>query len=123
MTIENLQALCKTFPGVSEDVKWGHDLCFCVGGKMFLVVGLDESPTTASFKVTDEAFEEMCGREGFGPAPYLARHKWVHADNLNRLKTGEWEAMARQSYMLVKAKLPAKVRDSLNSQEHGETAD
>lgn len=113
MTIENLQALCKNLPGVTEDVKWGHDLCFCVGGKMFLVVGLDESPTTASFKVTDEEFEEMCSREGFEPAPYLARYKWVHADNLNRLQPTEWERYARQSYLLVKAKLPAKVRKEL----------
>jgi predicted DNA-binding protein (MmcQ/YjbR family) len=54
MNIEEVQSLCKQLPGVTEDIKWGSDLCFSVGGKMFLVTGLNQSPITASFKVTDE---------------------------------------------------------------------
>jgi predicted DNA-binding protein (MmcQ/YjbR family) len=43
---------------------------------MFLVIGLDSSPTSASFKVTEEEFEEMTNSTGFQPAPYVARYKW-----------------------------------------------
>jgi predicted DNA-binding protein (MmcQ/YjbR family) len=27
--------LCRSLPGVTEDVKWENDLIFSVGGKMF----------------------------------------------------------------------------------------
>jgi predicted DNA-binding protein (MmcQ/YjbR family) len=64
MNIEEIQNLCKQLPGVTEDIKWGSDLCFSVGGKMFLVAGLELSPVTASFKVTDEQFEEMSSKPG-----------------------------------------------------------
>jgi len=45
--------------GVTEDIKCGSDLCFSVGGKIFLVTGLEQLPITASFKVADEQFEEL----------------------------------------------------------------
>jgi predicted DNA-binding protein (MmcQ/YjbR family) len=46
MNIEEVQSLCNQLPGVTEDIKWGSDLCFSVGGKMFLVTGLEQSPIT-----------------------------------------------------------------------------
>jgi predicted DNA-binding protein (MmcQ/YjbR family) len=67
MNIEEVQSLCKQLPGVTEDIKWGSDLCFSVGGKMFLVTALEQSPITASFKVTDEQFEELSVKPGFKP--------------------------------------------------------
>ena len=42
MTIEEIQKICKSLHSVTEDIKWEHDLCFCIGGKMFVVVGLDQ---------------------------------------------------------------------------------
>ena len=113
MQLEELRTLCKKFKAVTEDVKWGHDLCFCVGGKMFLVAGLDEHPTTASFKVLDEEFEEMCQKEGFSPAPYMARNKWVKIDDISRMKKKEWEHYAKQSYDYVKSKLTKKLQKEL----------
>ncbi len=41
MNLEHLRKYCLSFPGVTEDVKWGNDLCFCVGEKMFCVTGVD----------------------------------------------------------------------------------
>lgn len=113
MTIEDLQELCRQLPGTTESIKWEHDLCFCVADKMFLVVGLDASPVTASFKVEPEAFEEMSTRAGFTPAPYLARYKWVAVDDINRSSPADWEMYARQSYRLVAEKLPKKVRQEI----------
>ena len=113
MTIEDIQAICEQLPGVTKDVKWGHDLCFNLGDKMFLVIGLDSSPTSASFKVTEEEFEEMANSTGFQPAPYVARYKWVFTDDINRLSKKKWEHYIRQSYELVKAKLPKKKRNQL----------
>lgn len=110
MNIEDLQSICKALPAVAEDIKWGNDLVFSVGGKMFCVAGLDQSPTSASFKVKDEEFEEMCSREGFKPAPYVAKYKWIWLDDISRMNKKEWQHYAKQSYELVKAKLSAKAK-------------
>ena len=115
MNIEELQQLCKSLPNVTEDIKWGNDLCFCIGGKMFCVVGLNQSPTSASFKVLDEEFEEMSTKKGFIPAPYVARYKWVLAEDINILSVKEWQHYVTQSYTLVKDKLPAKIKKELNA--------
>ena len=113
MELEDLQKLCKKLKAVTEDVKWGHDLCFCIGEKMFLVAGLDEHPTSASFKVLDDEFEEMCQREGFIPAPYMAKNKWVKIDDISRMNKKEWEHYLTQSYELVKGRLTKKLRTDL----------
>jgi len=113
MSIEEIQNICRQLPAVTEDIKWEHDLVFTVGKKMFCVVGLDQSPTTASFKVKDEEFEEICNRPGFKPAPYVAKYKWVWIDNIDKMKRADWEKYLKQSYELVKNKLPLKLRKQL----------
>lgn len=101
-----------TLPAVTEDVKWDNDLVFSVGGKMFCVTSLDP-PFKVSFKVPDHDFDEVSARNGFMPAPYLARAKWVLVTDLNTLKPKEWEFFIRQSYELVKLKLTRKSRKDL----------
>ena len=113
MNIEDLQAICKGLPSVTEDIKWGNDLVFSIGGKMFCVAGLNQSPATASFKVTDNEFDEMCDRDGFKPAPYVAKYKWVWIDDISKMNKTEWKKYIKQSYNLVKDKLPAKTKKQL----------
>jgi predicted DNA-binding protein (MmcQ/YjbR family) len=108
MTLEELRNICLQMDDVTEDIKWGHDICFSIGGKMFLVTSADSSPAGASFKVPDEDFDTLTEREGFKPAPYLARHKWVYVDDINLAGKKEWKQFAGQSYELVKAKLRGK---------------
>jgi predicted DNA-binding protein (MmcQ/YjbR family) len=108
MNIEMLRDYCLSLPDVTEDFKWESDLCFSVGGKMFCVTA-DDVEGGVSFKVRDEEFREMTHeREGIIPAPYLARHKWVYVLDFPWLTDGEWEHYIRQSYELVKDKLPKK---------------
>jgi predicted DNA-binding protein (MmcQ/YjbR family) len=111
MDIEALREFCLTLPHVTEDVKWGNDLCFCIAEKMFCVTGLNDS-SQISFKVRDEEFEEVSSRKGFSPAPYVARYKWVLADT-SAMSRKDTEHFIRQSYDLVKAKLPKKLREKL----------
>jgi predicted DNA-binding protein (MmcQ/YjbR family) len=113
MTVEDIQSISKELPSVTEGIKWEHDLVFSIGGKMFCVVGLDQSPTTASFKVRDDQFEEMCSREGFKPAPYVAKYKWVWIDDIRKMSKKEWQQFVKQSYDLVKDKLPTKTKKQL----------
>src|SRR4249920_3417099 len=110
MNVEDIQQICRQLPGVTEDVKWGNDLVFSIGGKMFCVAGLNQSPTTASFKVTDEEFDEMCNRPGFKPAPYVAKYKWVWIEDINKMKKSDWKKYLHQSYDLVKNKLSTKLK-------------
>ena len=41
MDPEAFRADCLSFPGVTEDLKWEHDLVFSVGKKMFAVLVLE----------------------------------------------------------------------------------
>ncbi|MDP2386242.1 MAG: MmcQ/YjbR family DNA-binding protein [Bacteroidota bacterium] len=113
MTIEDLQSICKPLKGVTQDIKWEDHLCFNVGEKMFLVISPDTVPVSASFKVSDEEFEELSAKKGFMPAPYLARYKWVHLDNISRLSKKQWEKYISQSYYLIASKLPSKTKKIL----------
>ena len=113
MNIETLRELCRSLPAVTEDIKWGHDLCFSVAGKMFCVAGLD-GPLTVSFKVRDDEFDEVSNSPGMRPAPYVARYKWVLVEEIDKLGRKEWEHYVKQSYELVKAKLPKKL-----ARQHG----
>ncbi len=112
MNIEDLRKLCSSLPAVTEDIKWGNDLVFSIGGKMFCVTSL-ESPFTCSFKVKDEEFEELSNQNGFMPAPYIARAKWVLVTDPSKLNKREWEKYIKQSYELVKMKLTKKLRQKL----------
>lgn len=113
MDIEAIRSICKKLPYVTEGVKWGADLCFMVGEKMFCVTNL-EGPLSASFKVKDEEFGEMSARTGIIPAPYVARYKWVMVQNPKALSKKEWEFYIKQSYELVKAGLSKKIRDKIS---------
>lgn len=113
MNIEDLQTICRELASITEDIKWEHDLAFSIGGKMFCVIGLDQSPTSASFKVTDEEFEEICSWPGFKPAPYVAKYKWVLIEDISKMKKTDWKRYVQQSYDLVKTKLPVKLKKQL----------
>ncbi len=114
MDIEWIRNTCNQLAGVTEDIKWEHDLCFSVGNKMFLVIGIDSSPVTASFKVRDEKFDEISNREYFKPAPYMARNKWVFIEDINKISKKEWAQFIQQSYEMVKLKLPKKLQESIS---------
>ncbi|HYG49703.1 MAG TPA: MmcQ/YjbR family DNA-binding protein [Flavobacteriales bacterium] len=111
MNIEDLRKMCLGLPHVTEDIKWGHDLCFCIGEKMFCVTGI-EGPLKVSFKVKDEEFHDMAARPHIVPAPYVARYKWVLVEEPHALNAKEWEHYVSQSYSLVKENLSKKVLDS-----------
>ena len=106
-----MRAICRTLPNVTEDIKWGHDLCFCVWGKMFTVVNL-ERPHSIAFKCTPETFGELIERPGIIPAPYMARNMWVQEQELGEvLDRRELETLVRTSYDLVVAKVPKSTRE------------
>lgn len=112
MDIDQLRTFCLSLPAVTEDVKWDNDLVFSIGGKMFCVASLDP-PFKCSFKVEDDKFEELITTQGFVPAPYMARAKWVSVTEPGKLKKMDWHSYLEKSYELVKAKLTKKARQEL----------
>ncbi len=51
--------------------------------------------------------------EGFKPAPYVAKYKWVLIEDVSKINKADWKKYIRQSYALVKEKLPAKIKNQL----------
>ncbi|MEO6168685.1 MAG: MmcQ/YjbR family DNA-binding protein [Chitinophagales bacterium] len=113
MDIEILRSICLKQEGATEDIKWGNDLCFCIAEKMFCVAGL-QPPLQISFKVKDDEFDELINKQGIIPAPYVARYKWVLAQDVNLFTKKQWEHYIRQSYELVKSKLSKKQLNKFN---------
>ena len=111
---EQVRQFCLNLPHVEEGIKWDHDLTFMIAGKMFAVLALHpEATQRLSLKCTPDRFGELLEIDGVVPAPYLARYHWVALSHWNALPRNELEALLRQSYQLVRAKLPARVRKEL----------
>jgi predicted DNA-binding protein (MmcQ/YjbR family) len=122
MDLDALRKLCLSFPGVTEQIQWGDDLLFKVGGKMFALTNLEPAPVWLSFKVDPELFPELTERPSVIPAPYLARAKWVALESRDAIALTELAGLLRASYELVAAKLPRKTRESLLNVKHPKTA-
>jgi predicted DNA-binding protein (MmcQ/YjbR family) len=106
MNVEAIRAFCLAFPNATEKLQWGDDLCFKVGGKIFVMLGLDNP--RLCFKCTPDTFAELIEREDFRPAPYVGRYKWVMMDRLDAAGDAELKDLIRQSFEMVAAKAPKK---------------
>lgn len=111
MTIESIRAFCKTLAYVAEDVKWGDNLCFLIGGKMFAITCLDQTAAhKLSFKCTPEKFIDLVEVQGVVQAPYMARNHWVALERFDALRDAEIKELVSESYVMVKGKLPRSVQ-------------
>jgi predicted DNA-binding protein (MmcQ/YjbR family) len=113
MDFEAAKAVCRSLPGCTEDIKWGADLVFSVGDKMFAVTGNEAPSEGMSFKVEDERFLELTDRPGIIPAPYLARARWVRVQAGAALGDEEAAALLRRSWELVFGKLTRKLQHEI----------
>jgi predicted DNA-binding protein (MmcQ/YjbR family) len=115
MNVDWLRELCLSFPGATEQIQWGYDLLFKVGGKMFAVTPLEPAPVCLSFKASPENFAELTERPNVIPAPYLARAQWVALQTRDALPPEELARLLRESYDMVFTRLPKKIRDAVSS--------
>jgi len=109
MDANRIRKYCLCFPQTTENLQWDDELCFKVGGKIFVMLGLDSLPQRMCFKCTPERFAELCELEDIRPAPYVGRYQWVMLDRLDALPDDELEDLIRQSYQMVRSK--AKISD------------
>ena len=114
MDLDSLRRYCQSLPHVTEDVKWDNDLCFLIGGRMFCVTCLDRTATVCvSFKCGPEKFTDLTEEDGIIPAAYMARNHWVSLERWDALRDAEIKSLVRNSYDLVKSRLPKKLQAKL----------
>ena len=95
MSVEPIRRFCLSFPHATENLQWGDDLCFKVGGKIFALLSLSSVPQRLMFKCKPETFAELVEHEDIIPAPYLGRYKWVAFQRLDVLPWSEVEGLDR----------------------------
>jgi len=78
---------------------------------------LEPAPVCLSFKASPESFAELTERPHIIPAPYLARAQWVALESRDAVPRNELAGLLRESYELVAAKLPKKIRESLSGSQ------
>ena len=111
MNLDKLRTHCLAFPGATEQIQWGSDLVFKVGGRMLAVAAPDHAAThRLSFKCTDEGFAELLEYDGIVPAPYLARAHWVALQRFDALTDAELRERLREAYAAVFAKLTKRAQ-------------
>jgi predicted DNA-binding protein (MmcQ/YjbR family) len=115
MDVEEIRKFCLSMPHATEDVKWGNDLTFCIGKKMFAVTGLETAVQSISFKCTPEKFAELVEKDGIIPAHYVARYHWVTVEKPDALPNKELKDLIENSYKLVWEKLPKSAKKSLEN--------
>lgn len=110
-TLARLEKLCAALPGATRDIKWGQDICFSVGGKMFAVMcETGDHANSMSFKVDDNRFLELTDGDRYLPAPYLARAKWVFVKDVRKIPEAELKPLLGRSYEIIRDKLPKSKR-------------
>ena len=113
MNTEWVRGVCMKLPRTTEEVLWGADLVFKIGGKMYAAAALEPGPEWLSFKCTPEKFAELTEQEGIIPAPYAARHHWVALQTDDALPSVEIKRLIGESYELVLGKLSKKAQAAI----------
>ncbi|MGH9683507.1 MAG: MmcQ/YjbR family DNA-binding protein [Candidatus Acidiferrales bacterium] len=114
MEIEWVRQHCLSLPNATEQIQWGDNLIFKIGGKMFATLPLEPAaPVFLSFKCAPEVFADLIERPKIIPAPYLSRAHWVSLESDDALPRAEIERLLGEAHALVFAKLPKKLQDKL----------
>ena len=113
MSVASIRCFCLSLPHATENLQWGDDLCFKVGGKIFTLLSLSSVPQRLMFKCTPERFAELLEQEDIVPAPYVGRYKWVSLERLDALPWTEVKDLIEQSYGMVAAKARMARPDTL----------
>jgi predicted DNA-binding protein (MmcQ/YjbR family) len=112
MNRKALEKFCMALPGTTKDIKWGADLVFSVGDKMYCVTAAEGNDHGLSFKVSEPLFDVMTKKKGITPAAYAARYHWISVEK-DALRQKELESLIKDSYRLVASKLSKKKQKEL----------
>ena len=114
MTPRQIDKFCASLPAATRTVQWEGVVVFKVGGKMFcLIAPADHSVGRVCFKCPQEHYEALSRSDGFRPAPYLARAKWVAVSDPAILTAPEMKAYIKRAHAVIAATLPKKKQAEL----------
>jgi predicted DNA-binding protein (MmcQ/YjbR family) len=114
MTNDSIRTHCLSLPHVTEIVQWGEHLLFKVGGKMFAIIAIDGH--SCSLKCTPDKYAELVEMEDILPASHnMWKYNWVTTQTLDAVPDAELRALLTESYHLVRAGLPKRVRAELDA--------
>ena len=118
-TTDEVCAQAEQLPGAVLEFPFGPEAAvYKVGGKMFALVGVDDPPGYVTLKADPEEaaalrnqFESV--REGY----YMNKRHWITVHFGGDVPGDEVQELLEQSYQLVRAALPKRVRDQLDEPE------
>ena len=117
MDHESLREYCMKKPGVTEELPFGIDtLVYKVMGKMFLLTGLEHRPIQVNVKCDPEQAIEL--REKYAevfPAYHMNKKHWNSVETGGSVSDKTILKMIDDSYELVVASLPKRLREELRS--------
>src|ERR1700757_894830 len=116
MNIEELREYCIAKPHVEETFPFDEEtLVFKVGGKMFLLVGINETPVQFNVKCDPEKAIELREQYTFvQPGYHMSKKHWntvVCEKGASKKLLKEW---IDDSYNLVIESLPKKDREKIS---------
>lgn len=116
MDIEQLRDYCLSKKGVEETLPFGPDtLVYKVGGKVFLLTGLDAEQLRFNVKCDPDNAIEL--REEFScvlPGYHMNKKHWNTIVVDGSVSTKQLKEWIDHSYALVVSSLPKKTREELN---------
>lgn len=114
MNIEELRNYCLSLPGVTEDFPFDEvTLVFKVGGKMFLLTGLD-GDFSINVKCDPELAIQLRERHAaVRPGYHMSKKHWNTVDIDGSVTDSLLVDWINHSYELVFGALPKRIRDSI----------
>ncbi len=116
MQLDDYNSYCASLPHTTHVVQWGGAHVWKIGGKVFAIGGWSDGEDLAvTFKVSDLAFDILGEQPGCRPAPYLASRgmKWIQRQTDESVDDAALKDYLAESYRIVGAGLPKKVRAEL----------
>ena len=115
MTARALRKLCLSFPGAAEERPFGpQTTTFKVEGKIFAISQLESTPLEVSLKCEPELAEQLRASHASIRAGYhLNKRHWNTVTLDGEVGDAMVRDMIEDSYDLVVAALPRRVRESL----------
>ena len=116
MNAERMRTYLLSLPHVLETPQFGGLIYWvadkAVGGKMFAMIN-PEQGLPISYPAGSERYPDLLERDGFIPAPYLARAHWVAVERWDVMRDREWESELHAAHALTLNKLPPKTHKAL----------
>ena len=115
MNRDDVLAACAGLPGAVEEYPFGDGVAvFKVGGRMFALVPLEGSPASVNLKCDPALAIDLRNRHSaVRPGYHQDKRHWNSVDLDGSLEDDLIRELVEDSYHLVVARLPRRLRDEL----------